>query len=113
MILEQNVSYWVSLAPFSEDGSDPPPPVPGKSQRHCSIFPLHFMNNPKLYDTHLKGVENFVIHKNNPCCDTVDNISYPYINTSFDITGYYRKKENLILEFKFNKPKSKDQVQEI
>lgn len=97
MIIEQNISYWISLAPYSVEGQAPPQPVKGITTRYCRVFPLHFMSELENDKAYTKGITNFSFSN-----ELLDR-KVPYINMSYIVSAYYRNNGDKF-EIEFNDP---------
>jgi hypothetical protein len=83
MIIENNITFWVQLAPsglenFFVDGVY----TPGTA--NCGVFPLEFFNNSNSY--YGQGVSNFKVINHNP--------SLPYVEMAYTITAYTSTHDN-------------------
>ncbi len=108
MILENSISSWIQIAPYSIDGSIPlspsnPSPTLSPSNKYCDIFPLRFFQvvsslEPSLYSYIPEGVlSNFsFLHASNQ--------TQHYYNISYTLTGYLRCLANGTIETIFLPP---------
>eukprot|EP01041_Mallomonas_annulata_P001340 gene1340-2589_t len=75
MILEQNISMWIQLAPTSPNGLTPS----RSAEDTCSLFPVEFFDDPlSPYSTGISGFR------------TTRDPSLPYVIYYYDVTGYVR-----------------------
>jgi hypothetical protein len=83
MIIENNITFWVQLAPsglenFFADGVY----TPGTA--NCGVFPLEFFNNS--ISGYSQGVSNFRVINHDP--------SLPYVEMAYTITAYTSTQDN-------------------
>lgn len=75
MILENNISLWIQIAPFSSDGSFPLNSSKSTS-KYCDVFPFNFFSS----------TDNKITFNNQ---DTKD-----YYNFSYTLNGYSHQLQN-------------------
>ncbi len=110
MLLENSISSWIQIAPYSIDGSilhSPltPSPTLSPSNKYCDIFPLRFFQTtsplePALYSYIPEDVlSNFsFLHASSE--------TKHYYNISYTLTGYLRRLANGTIETIFTPPPS-------
>jgi hypothetical protein len=81
MMLERNVSLWVQIAPFSEDGTVPSPHWLRQNHpsKYCEVFPMQYFLDATAESPHAEGISDFSYEH--------DETSHLY-RMSYTLTGY-------------------------
>lgn len=85
MILENNISLWIQIAPFSSSGAFPSPPSSSTS-KYCDVFPLKFFTSIEKNTSNDNIFHGLYFDKN-------QNVK-EYYNFSYTLTGYSSQLEN-------------------
>lgn len=94
MIVEQNISLWIQLSPFSDDGDytaaaayDDDDLPPQSATQSCGVFPIaHFSPGPSYSspaDSLGRGISNFHI-------DATNSSRKGYTTISYDVAAYIK-----------------------
>lgn len=89
MILENKISLWIQIAPFSIDGTLPPPPSQSIS-KYCDVFPRHFYSSNNNDDTDRNIDSNLTSNE----IRLNSNSTREYYNFSYTLTGYSHQLKN-------------------